>query len=117
MKIVVVAAGLLLAAGVALGASLVPAGHVTPVSVSLAVPGAPLMQVPARAAPALTRPATVNSIARSADTQAETAPPVIPAPALVNPPPPAGGLQIVQIPQCWGHGNKKQCPPSPSGDH
>ena len=116
MKIVVVAAGLLLAAGVALGASLVPAGHVTPVSVSLAVPGAPLMQVPARAAPALTKPATVDSIARSADSLVETPPPVIPAPTFVRPPP-AGGPQIVQIPQCGGHGSKKQCPPSPSGDH
>jgi hypothetical protein len=127
MKIVLVAAGLVVVAALALSASLVPAARVTPVSVSVAVPGVPVtaVQAPvlAQAAPAVKKPATLNSITRSADSQAETAPPVVPAPVPATAANrPAGGAdlgsdsiapKIVQVPTvcAQGHSDKKQCRP------
>ena len=48
MKILLVAGGLVVVAGLALSASLVPAAHVTPLSIGLGVPGVPVtaVQVP-----------------------------------------------------------------------
>jgi hypothetical protein len=121
MKILLVAAGLVVVAGLALSASLVPAAHVTPLSVSVGVPGVPVTAVqvplPARAAPAVAKPASVNSITRSADSPAEIAPPVVPAPAPIT----SGGgsdgtgPSIVQVPTVCpqGHSDKKQCRPRP----
>jgi len=125
MKILLVAAGLVVVAGLALGASLVPAAHVTPLSMSVGVPGVPVTAVqvplPALGAPAVAKPATVNSITRSADSPAEVAPPVIPGPAPItsgrgsDPGSDGMGPSIVQVPTVCppGHSDKKQCRPRP----
>src|SRR5713226_7389936 len=90
MKIVLVAGGLLVVAGFALGVSLVPEAPETPISVSVGAPGAPVTgpQVPglAPAAPAVKARAAANSIARTAEAQPDPAPPVIAAPPVAKPP-------------------------------
>ncbi|HEX6348928.1 MAG TPA: hypothetical protein VF160_06000 [Candidatus Dormibacteraeota bacterium] len=109
MRIVVLAGCLLALAGLALGASLMPASRMAPVSVSLGAPGAPLtiVQAPAAKAPAA-KAAAPNSIARSADQQVAALAPVIPVPA----PPPAAGPSAPQTPA-----PAPQVQPTPGSGH
>jgi len=112
MRIVLVAGVLVALAGLALGTSLKPAGHVERVTVSVGAPGVPVtvVQAPGSKAPGSAVPA--KSIARSADQVAETVAPVIPAP----PPAPSDLGPQVQEPhtpiRCHGE-LKKICPPLP----
>jgi hypothetical protein len=116
VKIVLVAGGLLVVAGFALGASLVPTAQRTPMSVPVGAPGAPVTgpQVPVLA-PAVKAPAAANSIARTAEAQPDPAPPVVAAPPVAKPPTRSDiNLQIQPIFCTRDHKRMPVCPPLPT---
>ena len=117
MKVILVAGSLLALAGLALGASLMPAGRVNQVYVSVGGPGVPAVLAPAAAPKAPTSNGPVaKSIAGAAGQQVEAVAPVIAAPPPVrriSPSAPPNPTPQVQQPQVRCHGEKKLCPPRP----